>query len=136
MELRSVATLAIVLSIFSLAGASDIAAQEELRMMNSLVDHVVSGLPTELSDSQIHQFTKLVEQKLKTKGDDRSAVGESQTDKTAPGHNEAPHLIKCLKYMPNFRMLAEVQSNCPGYGLRCPDGTAKDAHEDEKDQKP
>merc|ERR1712153_47940 len=77
MGMKLAVVVAIVLSVWSLA----VAMEESSDAMDKLVDSAANRLPSHLSDDQIQMFTRLLQQKLKQRGNDNTGaendLGES-----------------------------------------------------------
>merc|ERR1712166_1168605 len=124
MGMKLAVVVAIVLSVWSLA----VAMEESSDAMDKLVDRAANSLPSHLSDDQIQMFTRLLQQKLKQRGNDNAGA---ENDLGESARTERILLTNtCLKFMPNIRIMATTQAECPKHTLECPKNAAAEAAED------
>merc|ERR1712166_1510704 len=124
MGMKLAVVVAIVLSVWSLA----VAMEESSDAMDKLVDRAANSLPSHLSDDQIQMFTRLLQQKLKQRGNDNAGA---ENDLGESARTERILLTNtCLKFMPNIRIMATTQAECPKHTLVCPKNAAAEEAED------
>merc|ERR1740130_450619 len=124
MGMKLAVVVAIVLIVWSLA----VAMEESSDAMDKLVDSAANSLPSHLSDDQIQMFTRLLQQKLKQRGNDNTGA---ENDLGESARTERILLTNtCLKFMPNIRVMATTQAECPKHTLVCPKNAAAEAAED------